>query len=76
MQRLRGQLEATGLSDTAMMALLKGKDAALAAAGTRASALESAKVLSSVGGGAAVPPGGKRWYFFVRGWGESPKGGL
>lgn len=42
--RLRGQLEATGLSDNAMMALLKGKDAALAAAGARASALESAKV--------------------------------
>lgn len=43
-RRLRGQLEATGLSDTAMMGLLRGKDAALAAAGARVSALESAKV--------------------------------
>lgn len=43
-RRLRGQLEATGLSDTAMMGLLRGRDAALAAAAARGSALEASKV--------------------------------
>ncbi|CAM9148234.1 unnamed protein product, partial [Choristocarpus tenellus] len=41
-QRLHGQLEATGLSDTAMMGLLRSRDAALTAAVSRTSALEHA----------------------------------
>lgn len=43
-RRIRGQLEATGMSDSEVMGLLRGRDAALAAAAARVSALEASQV--------------------------------